>query len=82
MNCALVAVVLGISSPSNPLAGDIIHGAEYYVLRAVNGDRWTEEDETLNDRLETVPRRPCRACVDEMPIDVEDCLEFETPGSD
>ena len=32
-------------------AKDIVHDAEYYVLKAQHGDKWAKEDEGLNKKL-------------------------------
>jgi arylsulfatase A-like enzyme len=33
------------------MAKDIVHDAEFYILKAQNGERWAAEDEALNEKL-------------------------------
>ena len=41
----LVAISLSVQ------AADIVHDAEYYIIEAQNGERWTAEDKELDARL-------------------------------
>jgi arylsulfatase len=50
---AAVILCLGIvgSWASPAVAADIVHDAEYYVLKAQNGERWTAEDKKIEAKL-------------------------------
>jgi hypothetical protein len=62
-NGSALAVLLAGSAlilPHSAAAQDgteIIHDAEFYVLQAQNGDRWTEEDEGLQAKLAELEER-------------------------
>ncbi|MGB3564822.1 MAG: sulfatase-like hydrolase/transferase [Thermoanaerobaculia bacterium] len=49
----VLLILLGSSLPSISWAqgGKIVHDAEYYILEAQNGKRWTLEDEMLDAKL-------------------------------
>jgi arylsulfatase len=47
---ALVAV-LGPSCPASVGAEEIVHDAEYYILKQQNGERWAQEDKALDQEL-------------------------------
>ena len=49
----LVALVLGVSVQ----AKDIVHDAEYYVLKAQHGERWAEEDNALQEKLDALRKK-------------------------
>ena len=42
------------ASTNVALSKDIIHDAEFSILEAKNGDRWEEDDETINRKLAEV----------------------------
>lgn len=42
-------VLVGVTTTA--FAKDIVHDAEYYILEAQNGEKWTAEDEGLEQRL-------------------------------
>lgn len=44
-----LVAVLALSASAN--AKDIVHDAEYYVLKAQHGEQWAEEDEGLQKKL-------------------------------
>ena len=44
----LVTLVL---AAANAVAKDIVHDAEYYILKAQNGERWRAEDSSLEQKL-------------------------------
>jgi len=46
---ASLICLLGLSL--NQAAARIIHDAEYYILKAQNGERWAAEDEELDSKL-------------------------------
>ena len=47
---SLLSIALIIWSGSG-VAKDIVHDAEYYVLEAQNGERWSAQDDVLDERL-------------------------------
>jgi arylsulfatase len=49
--CALALMATGTPARAQSTAGNIVHDAEYYVLRAQNGERWDEEDRALDQKL-------------------------------
>jgi arylsulfatase len=55
MRTSLTGVALllvgGLALPSSAPAADIVHDAEYYVLKSQNDARWAAEDEGLEARL-------------------------------
>ncbi len=46
-----LVVLLAPSCPAPTGAAEIVHDAEYYILEAQNGERWTAEDRELDARL-------------------------------
>lgn len=48
---AAVAIALGCSAPDASAKKEVVHDAEYYVLKAQNGERWAKEDSELNKKL-------------------------------
>lgn len=48
---AALAAPLGLSAVSVAVAQEIVHDAEYYVLKAQNGERWAAEDTELQAKL-------------------------------
>ena len=48
---ALLSLVAVSSVTSSVQAADIVHDAEYYILEAQNGERWTAEDGMLDQKL-------------------------------
>lgn len=49
-----VALVLSCGSPDVGAAKDIVHDAEFYVLKAQHGDRWAAQDKELNKKLKAL----------------------------
>ena len=47
---ALIAVTMN-AAPARAAEGEIVHDAEYYILEAQNGERWSAEDEALDAKL-------------------------------
>ena len=48
------ALALALAGPASTLAKeskDIVHDAEYYILEAQNGQKWSAEDKTLDQKL-------------------------------
>jgi hypothetical protein len=48
-------------------AKDIVHDAEFYVLKAQHGEQWSQEDQALEQKLAALKRPPSirwqpRAC--------------------
>ena len=48
------ATALLVVSASLAPAADIVHDAEYYILKSQNGDRWATEDAKLDAKLAEV----------------------------
>jgi arylsulfatase A-like enzyme len=48
-------VAMFVAAPA--LARDIVHDAEYYVLKAQNGERWAAEDKTLDAKLAELKKK-------------------------
>ena len=49
-NCLVVAALLLLfgASAQIAVAQDIVHDAEYYILKSQNGERWAAEDGEIN----------------------------------
>jgi arylsulfatase len=54
--CLLFTVSGGVA-PAQAQEGKIIHDAEYYILKAQNGDRWAAEDGDLDSKLAALRKR-------------------------
>ena len=54
--CLLLAVNGGFAVAQTQ-KGKIVHDAEYYILEAQNGQRWTAEDEALDARLASLRKK-------------------------
>jgi arylsulfatase A-like enzyme len=48
--CLLLTMSCGVASAQVP-SGEIVHDAEYYILEAQNGEKWSGEDQALDARL-------------------------------
>jgi arylsulfatase A-like enzyme len=46
-----MTTVGAIGMASSAMAKDVVHDAEYYVLKAQNGEKWAAEDEGLEQKL-------------------------------
>jgi arylsulfatase A-like enzyme len=54
----LLLTVLTVLTYGYTIAQDkIVHDAEYYVVEAQNGDRWTSEDKALDKRLKELKKK-------------------------
>jgi hypothetical protein len=50
--CAVAfAAVVSLASPSISDAADIIHDADYYVLKAQHGEQWAADDKAVDAKL-------------------------------
>jgi arylsulfatase len=49
-----IVAVLGLTTSGTASAQEIIHDAEYYVLEAQHGERWAEQDEVLQAKLDAL----------------------------
>ncbi len=49
-----VGLVLSCGSPDVSAAKDIIHDAEFYVLKAQNGEKWADQDKELDKKLKAL----------------------------
>jgi hypothetical protein len=56
INKAMLILLLGMFA-LGAQAKDIIHDAEYYIVEAQNGERWTAEDKELDARLAELKKR-------------------------
>jgi len=52
----LLALVV-FAWPAPGLAKDVVHDAEFYILKAQNGERWAAEDEALNKKLASLRKK-------------------------
>jgi arylsulfatase len=53
-----VIFVLALSLAGNALAKkQIIHDAEYYILKAQHGEKWAKEDKALNEKLAKLEKK-------------------------
>ena len=48
----LLVILFGPSCPTQSVAEEIIHDAEYYILEAQHGQRWAKEDADLDANAE------------------------------
>jgi arylsulfatase len=51
----LALIVSAWAAPG--VAKDVVHDAEYYILKAQNGERWAAEDEALNKKLASLRQK-------------------------
>jgi arylsulfatase len=51
---ATMALVLNAGVVQAKEGGDIIHDAEYYILKAQNGEEWDKEDQEIDEMLATI----------------------------
>ena len=54
---AAVGLVLSCGTPDVAVAKDIVHDAEYYVLEAQNGEKWSAEDKTIDQKLAALRKK-------------------------
>lgn len=54
---ALIGLSLSCGSPDASASKEIIHDAEYYVLKSQNGDRWATEDSDLDKKLAELKKK-------------------------
>ena len=54
---AAIGVTLSCGAPEATAAKDIIHDAEYYVLEAQNGEKWSAEDKTIDQKLAALRKK-------------------------
>jgi arylsulfatase len=47
----LASLAAALGTPALGRQNDIVHDAEYYILEAQNGERWADEDRTLDQQL-------------------------------
>ena len=47
----IFATLVALAMPVEGLAKDIVHDAEYYILKTQNGERWAAEDVALDQKL-------------------------------
>lgn len=57
----LTAGVLSATANFACLADEIVHDAEYYVLKSQNSERWAQEDKSLGKRLKALRKKYGRA---------------------
>jgi len=48
---AVIGLLLSFGLPDVSAAKDIVHDAEFYVLKSQNGEKWAAEDEALDKKL-------------------------------
>ena len=56
LGVALLGIALAIGG-ARVHAQDIVHDAEFYVLKAQHGDRWAKEDKTLDAKLAELKKK-------------------------
>jgi arylsulfatase len=53
----VLLLVGGLALPAATSATDIVHDAEFYVLKSQNEARWAAEDEALEARLAALRKK-------------------------
>ncbi|MEM7400258.1 MAG: hypothetical protein AAGF48_06625 [Pseudomonadota bacterium] len=46
-----MALGLSASAPAQAAESEIVHDAEFYILKAQNGAEWAEQDKELDEKL-------------------------------
>ncbi len=56
-------MVLSCGSPDASAAKDIVHDAEFYILKAQHGEKWADQDKEIEKKLQalTSPFRTAEA---------------------
>ena len=54
---AAIGLSLSCGSPEVSASKEIIHDAEYYVLKVQNGERWAKEDSELDKKLAELKKK-------------------------
>ena len=49
--CAALALLIGAGSATAKEGSKIVHDAEYYILKAQNGEKWAAEDKEIDQKL-------------------------------
>ena len=52
-------LALGMLASISANARDVVHDAEFYVLKAQHGERWAKEDKSLDAKLAELEKK-CR----------------------
>jgi len=50
----LTLIALGILAGTPLMAADIVHDAEYYILKAQHGDTWATQDAEIDAKLKAL----------------------------
>ena len=53
----MAAAIALAASPMLASAKDIVHDAEFYVLKAQHGDKWAAEDKELDKKLAALKKK-------------------------
>ena len=53
----ILFLTIGLSSTVVYGQNDIVHDAEYYILKAQNGDRWDAEDDEIDKKLKELQKK-------------------------
>ena len=54
---AVVGLVLSCGSPEVSAAKEIIHDAEYYILKSQNGEKWAKADVAVSEKLAALKKK-------------------------
>ena len=57
---AMLTMVASVALAASPLvssAKDIVHDAEYYVLKAQHGEKWQTQNEALDQKLAKLEKK-------------------------
>jgi len=54
---SVVAIALLAGFTATASAKDIIHDAEYYILKAQHGDKWAKEDDAIQAKIDALKKK-------------------------
>ena len=55
--CATLALLIGAGAAAAKEGDKIVHDAEYYILKAQNGEKWAAEDKEVDKKLATLRKK-------------------------
>ena len=53
----VIGLGLSCGSPDASAAKEIIHDAEYYILKSQNGEKWAQADVGISDKLAALKKK-------------------------
>ena len=56
-----MGISLGCSQSEEAIAKDIVHDAEYYIVKAQHGDEWAKEDKELDKKIAALKKKHGRS---------------------